>query len=63
MTDEMVLATTLVGTRRWSGHALRLWRGAGVNTVRLYTAGATLDAKLGTRAAPIEPLAQQTFAK
>ena len=48
VTDEMVLATTLVGTRRWSGHALRLWRGAGVNTVRLYTAGATLDAKLGT---------------
>jgi hypothetical protein len=33
---------------------LRLWSDAGVTTVRLYPAGATLDERLGTLARAIE---------
>jgi F420-dependent oxidoreductase-like protein len=54
ITDEMVLATTLIGTEPMVRQRLRTWRLAGVNTVRLYPAGATLDARLGTLARAIE---------
>src|ERR1700742_3580826 len=46
VTDEMVLATTLIGTESMVAQRLAVWRDAGVNTVRLYPAGDTLDAKL-----------------
>jgi F420-dependent oxidoreductase-like protein len=46
VTDEMVLATTLIGTEDMVRARLRTWREAGVDTVRLYPAGDTLAARL-----------------
>jgi F420-dependent oxidoreductase-like protein len=46
VTDEMVLATTLVGTQEMVRARLRTWREVGVDTVRLYPAGDTLAARL-----------------
>ncbi|MGH9042633.1 MAG: LLM class flavin-dependent oxidoreductase, partial [Acidimicrobiia bacterium] len=46
--DEMVLATTLIGTEAMVADRLRAWRDAGVTTARLYPAGATLAARLDT---------------
>jgi F420-dependent oxidoreductase-like protein len=48
VTDQMVLATTLIGTEDMVRERLRVWRSAGVNTVRLYPAGDTLAARLAT---------------
>jgi Coenzyme F420-dependent N5,N10-methylene tetrahydromethanopterin reductase and related flavin-dependent oxidoreductases len=48
VTDEMVLGTTLIGTEDMVRTRLRVWRDAGVDTVRLYPAGDTLDARLTT---------------
>ena len=48
VTDEMVLATTLIGTEDMVRERLRVWREAGVDTVRFYPAGETLDARLVT---------------
>jgi F420-dependent oxidoreductase-like protein len=46
VTDEMVLGTTLIGTEEMVAARLRVWRDAGVDTVRLYPAGDTLDTRL-----------------
>ena len=46
VTDEMVLATTLIGTEDMVRDRLRVWRDAGVDMVRLYPAGDTLAARL-----------------
>ncbi|MFY9927894.1 MAG: LLM class flavin-dependent oxidoreductase [Streptosporangiaceae bacterium] len=46
VTEEMVLATTLIGTEDMVRARLRAWREAGVDTVRLYPAGDTLTARL-----------------
>ena len=54
VTDEMVLATTLIGTQDMVRARLAVWRDAGVDTVRLYPAGDTLDAKLATLGRAIE---------
>ena len=54
VTDEMVLATTLIGTEPMVRQRLATWRDAGVTTVRLYPAGDTLDARLATLARAIE---------
>jgi F420-dependent oxidoreductase-like protein len=54
VTDEMVLATTLIGTEPMVRQRLSVWRDAGVNTVRLYPAGDTLGARLATLARAIE---------
>ncbi len=48
VTDDMVLATTLIGTTGMVAARLRAWRDAGVNTVRLYPAGQTLADRLTT---------------
>jgi F420-dependent oxidoreductase-like protein len=48
VTDEMVLATTLIGTEDMVRERLRVWRDAGVDTVRLYPAGETLADRLDT---------------
>lgn len=53
VTDDMVLATTLIGTESMVRQRLRVWQHAGVNTVRLYPAGDSLDAKLATLARSI----------
>ncbi len=54
VTDEMVLATTLIGTEEMVRARLAVWRDAGVDTVRLYPAGDTLEAKLHTLGRAIE---------
>jgi F420-dependent oxidoreductase-like protein len=54
VTDEMVLATTLIGTEQMVRARLAVWKDAGVDTVRLYPAGDTLDAKLTTLGRAIE---------
>ncbi|MEU1269784.1 LLM class flavin-dependent oxidoreductase [Streptomyces sp. NPDC005799] len=54
VTDEMVLATTLVGTEPMVRRRLRVWRDAGVTTVRLYPAGMTLQERLATLGRAIE---------
>jgi len=46
VTDDMVLATTLIGTEPMVRERLKVWRDAGVDLVRMYPAGDTLDAKL-----------------
>lgn len=54
VTDGMVLATTLIGTEEMVRARLAVWREAGVDTVRLYPAGDTLEAKLRTLGRAIE---------
>jgi F420-dependent oxidoreductase-like protein len=54
VTDEMVLATTLIGTEDMVRARLRAWREAGVDTVRLYPAGDTQTARLDTLARGID---------
>ncbi|HEX4222779.1 MAG TPA: LLM class flavin-dependent oxidoreductase [Pseudonocardiaceae bacterium] len=48
VTDEMVLGTTLIGTEAMVAARLRVWRDAGVDTVRFYPAGDSLDTRLTT---------------
>jgi F420-dependent oxidoreductase-like protein len=48
VTDEMVLATTLIGTEDMVRERLRVWRDVGVDTVRFYPAGETLAGRLDT---------------
>ncbi len=52
--DEMVLATTLIGTEPMVRDRLRAWRDAGVTTARLYPAGDSLDARLATLTRALE---------
>lgn len=54
VTDEMVLATTLIGTEEMVRARLAVWRDAGVDTVRLYPAGETMDDRLATLGRAIE---------
>jgi F420-dependent oxidoreductase-like protein len=54
VTDEMVLGTTLIGTEAMVRKRLRVWRDAGVDTVRLYPAGQTLDDRLATLGRAVE---------
>lgn len=54
VTDQMVLATTLIGTEEMVRHRLGVWRDAGVNTIRLYPAGDTVADKLDTLGRAIE---------
>ncbi|MQY40153.1 putative coenzyme F420-dependent oxidoreductase [Streptomyces sp. RB17] len=54
VTNEMVLATTLIGTEDMVRQRLRVWCEAGVNTVRLYPAGDTMEARLATLGRAIE---------
>jgi alkanesulfonate monooxygenase SsuD/methylene tetrahydromethanopterin reductase-like flavin-dependent oxidoreductase (luciferase family) len=52
--DEMVLATTLIGTADMVAERLRVWRDTGITTVRLYPAGDSLDARLDTLGRALE---------
>ena len=58
--DEMVLATTLIGTESMVADRLRAWRDAGVTTVRLYPAGDSLDERLATLARAVDLVQQIT---
>jgi F420-dependent oxidoreductase-like protein len=57
VTDEMVLATTLIGTTGMVAGRLRVWRDAGVDTVRLYPAGQTLADRLTTLGTAVDLVA------
>ena len=46
--DEMVLGTTLLGTDEMVRGRLAVWAAAGVDTVRLYPAGDSVDERLDT---------------
>ena len=54
ITDDMVLATTLLGTEQMVRERLRVWGDTGVTTVRLYPAGDTLEARVSTLGRAIE---------
>lgn len=54
VTDEMVLATTLIGTEEMVRERLRVWRDTGVTTVRMYPSGETIAARLDTLGRGIE---------
>lgn len=54
ITDDMVLATTLIGTEDMVRKRLRVWRDAGVDTVRFYPAGETVRQRLDTLGRAIE---------
>jgi len=58
VTDEMVLATTLIGTEERVRERLRVWAGTGITTVRLYPAGRTLDERLTTLGRAIQLCAE-----
>ena len=60
VTDDMVLATTLIGTETMVRQRLRVWRDAGVTTVRLYPAGESLDERLATLGRAIEIVRETT---
>ncbi len=53
VTDDMVLATTLIGTEERVRERLRTWRAAGVDIVRFYPAGRTLGERVDTLARAI----------
>ncbi|GAB0107485.1 LLM class flavin-dependent oxidoreductase [Nocardia sp. JMUB6875] len=57
VTDDMILATTLIGTPDMVKRRLRTWSDVGVDTVRLYPAGDTLDAKLTNLAQALDLIA------
>ena len=54
VTDDMVLGTTLIGTEPMVRERLRVWRAAGVTTVRLYPAGESIGDRLTTLARAID---------
>jgi F420-dependent oxidoreductase-like protein len=54
ITDDMVLSTTLIGTDAMVRRRLQTWSDAGVDTVRLYPAGDTIDARLANLARGIQ---------
>ncbi|MFD7299040.1 LLM class flavin-dependent oxidoreductase [Streptomyces sp. NPDC059897] len=60
VTDDMVLATTLIGTEAMVRDRLAVWRDAGVDTVRLYPAGDTVSARLATLGRAIELVRQSS---
>lgn len=58
VSDEMVLATTLIGTEAMVRDRLRVWRDAGIDTVRLYPAGDTFEARLTTLGRALDLVAE-----
>jgi alkanesulfonate monooxygenase SsuD/methylene tetrahydromethanopterin reductase-like flavin-dependent oxidoreductase (luciferase family) len=46
--DEMVLQTTMIGTEEMVRERMRIWRDAGIDTLRLYPAGQTVEQRLET---------------
>lgn len=56
--DEMVLKNSILGTAAMARERLRVYRAAGVNTLRLNPGGQDLDARLGNLARAIELIAE-----
>ena len=46
--DEMVLQTTMIGTEEMVRGRICAWRDAGIDTLRVYPAGDTLEDRLAT---------------
>ena len=46
--DDMVLATTMIGTEVMVRDRMRMWRDAGITTLRVYPAGSGLDERVAT---------------
>ncbi len=59
MPDELVFATSLIGTDEMVRDRLRAWRDAGVDTIRLTIEG-SLDERLTTLARAVELVAECT---
>jgi F420-dependent oxidoreductase-like protein len=56
--DAMVLQTTMIGTEAMVRDRMRVWRDAGITTLRVYPAGQTLDARLTTLGRVIDIVAE-----
>ncbi len=54
VTDHMVLSTTLIGTESMIRDRVQVWKDAGVDTVRMYPAGDSLDERIANLARGIE---------
>ena len=54
ISDDMVLATTLIGTASMVRDRLQVWCDTGVDTVRVYPAGERLEDRIATLGAAIE---------
>ncbi|HEU4360277.1 MAG TPA: LLM class flavin-dependent oxidoreductase [Mycobacterium sp.] len=54
ITDDMVLATTLIGTESMIHDRLQVWCDTGVDTVRIYPAGSNLEDRITTLGAAID---------
>jgi alkanesulfonate monooxygenase SsuD/methylene tetrahydromethanopterin reductase-like flavin-dependent oxidoreductase (luciferase family) len=54
ITDDMILATTLIGTEPMIRDRLRVWCEAGVDTVRIYPAGNTVEERITTLGAAVD---------
>jgi alkanesulfonate monooxygenase SsuD/methylene tetrahydromethanopterin reductase-like flavin-dependent oxidoreductase (luciferase family) len=52
--DDMVLATTMIGTEEMVRDRMRAWRDAGVSTLRVYPDGETLTERLETLGRAVE---------
>ncbi len=61
--DEMVLATTLIGTPEMVRTRLVTWTDAGVDTVRLYPAGRTVADRLDTLAHALDLVSEVSSAR
>jgi alkanesulfonate monooxygenase SsuD/methylene tetrahydromethanopterin reductase-like flavin-dependent oxidoreductase (luciferase family) len=46
--DDMVLATTMIGTEQMVRDRMRVWRDVGIDTLRIYPEGRTLDERIDT---------------
>lgn len=56
--DEMVLGTTLIGPEAHVRSRLQTWKDTGIDTVRLYPAGHSLDERLETLGRALELVAE-----
>lgn len=56
--DEMVLQTTMIGTPDMVRDRVRVWRDQGVDTLRLYPAGATVQERLDTLGTALDIIAE-----
>ena len=56
--DEMVLETTMIGTKDMVRQRMRAWRDAGIDLLRVYPAGRSLDERVATLARTMELVAE-----
>lgn len=59
--EAMVLQTTMIGTEAMVRGRMRLWRDAGITTLRVYPAGDTLEARLVTLGRAVDLVAALNY--